>query len=181
MQLSKHLSHDVVQSFSDFASLTQSNYSFYVSSDWLQRDTEITDLLRACLVALRVPEEVAALFRVRPLGLWKTAEALDRIQELLARRPAGGELADFLPIIEAADPSDRDRRRRAAVASTLVASLELARRGTITVQQDGSMASPSLRLCAPMPASGASLHGPDRSLKVARPSARRSFDELNRA
>ena len=119
------------------------------------RAAEVTDLLRACLVALRVPEEVAALFRVRPLGLWKTAEALDRIQELLACRPAGGELADFLPIIEAADPSDRDRRRRAAVASTLVASLELARRGTITVQQDGSMASPSLRLCAPMSASGA--------------------------
>ena len=119
------------------------------------RGAEITDLLRACLVALRVPEEVTASFRVRPLGFWKTAEALERIEELLAHRPAGGELTDFLPVINAADPADRERRHRAAVASTLVASLELARRGTITVQQDRSMTSLRLRLCAPMPVSGA--------------------------
>ena len=42
------------------------------------RGAEITDLLRACLVALRVPEEVTASFRVRLLGFWKTAEALER-------------------------------------------------------------------------------------------------------
>ena len=110
-----------------------------------QRGAEITDLLRACLVALRVPEEVAASLRVRPMGFWKAAEALERIEELLAHRPAGGELADFLPVIEAADANDRHRRHRAAVASTLVASLELARRGTITVEQVGSMASVQLR------------------------------------
>ena len=114
------------------------------------RGAEITDLLRACLVALRVPEEVAASFRVRQLGFWKTAEALERIEDLLAHRPAGGELTDFLPVIDAADPADRERRHRAAVASTLVASLELARRGTISVEQDRSMASLHIRPRAPM-------------------------------
>ena len=103
------------------------------------RGAEITDLLRACLVALRVPEEVAASFRVRPLGFWKTAEALERIEEMLARRPAGGELAEFMPVI-AAEPAERERRRCAAVASTLMASLELARRGTINLDQAGFLA-----------------------------------------
>jgi segregation and condensation protein A len=111
------------------------------------RGAEITDLLRACLVALRVPEELAALFRVRQLGFWKTAEALARIEELLAHRPAGGKLADFLPVIEGANP-DREMRRRAAVASTLLASLELARLGSITVEQASPTASVQLRSCA---------------------------------
>ena len=101
---------------------------------------EITDLLRACLVALRVPEDVAASFRVRPLGFWKTADALERIEELLVHRPAGGELSDFLPVIAVADPTDRERRHRAAIASTLVATLELARRGTIVIEQGELMA-----------------------------------------
>ena len=118
------------------------------------RGAEITDLLRACLVALRVPEEVVASFRVRPLGFWKTAEALKWIEKLLAHQPAGGELADFMPPIDAVDPTDRERCRRAAVASTLVASLELARRGTITLEQDRSMASLRLRHCATLPPSG---------------------------
>ena len=52
-----------------------------------------------CLVGNRVPEEVAASFQVWSLVFWKTAEALERIEELLAHRPAGGELADFLPAL----------------------------------------------------------------------------------
>ena len=103
------------------------------------RGAEITDLLRACLVALRVPDEVAASFRVCPLGFWKTAEALDHIQEVLAHRPAGGILGEFLPVIAPGLP-EPGRRHRAAISSTLMASLELARRGSINVEQAGFMA-----------------------------------------
>ena len=56
---------------------------------------------------------------------------------MLAERPAGGELGAFLPRIEADGP-DRELRCRAAVASTLVAGLELARGGALMLEQDGA-------------------------------------------
>ena len=96
---------------------------------------EITDLLRACLALLQVPEE-PEVYRIRPLPFWGVAQAIERIEALLAARPAGGELGAFVPLV--GEPLDRDRWCRAAVASTLVASLELARRGTVSVEQDAS-------------------------------------------
>ncbi len=105
------------------------------------RGADITDLLRACLTQLRVPDAVADAYRIRPLPFWGVPQAIERIEALLCARPEG-ELTDFLPAIA---ETDRDRRCRAAVASTLVAGLELARRGSIAIEQNAPMGPLHLR------------------------------------
>ena len=98
---------------------------------------DITDLLRACLLVLRVPEQQEAAYRLPPPTPWPVAEAIARLRRRLAALPEGGPLQLFLPEIEhdrAADPT----HCRAAVASTLVAGLELARDGALTLRQEHS-------------------------------------------
>jgi segregation and condensation protein A len=95
---------------------------------------DITELLRACLVALRVPEQADA-DRTRPLPLWHVSDAIARICQLLGALPDGSPLTAFLPEADGAE-SRRALRRRVAVSSTLVASLELARTGTLALDQD---------------------------------------------
>ena len=51
------------------------------------------------------------------------------------QRPGGGELQSFLPKVGRNEP-DYALKARAAVATTLIAGLELAREGEITLQQD---------------------------------------------
>jgi len=42
---------------------------------------DLTELLRACLVALRVPEAVAESYRPRPPPLWRVTDALARMDQ----------------------------------------------------------------------------------------------------
>ncbi len=98
------------------------------------RGADITDLLRACLKLLQVPAEMVAVYRPRPPPFWRVSQAIARIETMLMQRPEGGLLAAFLPAIGAEVP-DRDVRCRAAVASTLVAGLELARAGGVVLGQ----------------------------------------------
>ena len=97
---------------------------------------DITALLRACLVALRVPAETGVWQPARA-GLWRVADAVARIGQVLDAAPDGGgaALGGFLPHIAPAAP-ERELRCRAAVASTLVAGLELARDGGVLLEQD---------------------------------------------
>jgi segregation and condensation protein A len=95
---------------------------------------DITELLRACLVALRVPEQAGA-DRLRPLLLWQVSDAIARMRQLLGALPGGSPLTAFLPEVDGADPGCA-LRHRVAVSSTLVASLELARTGTLVLDQD---------------------------------------------
>jgi segregation and condensation protein A len=94
-------------------------------------------LLEACLVVLRgragAPAEMPLYRPVIP-PLWRVPQALARIRALLADHPEGGALADFLPPL-AADAPDRALQARAAVASTFLAGLELARDGQIRLVQ----------------------------------------------
>ena len=95
-------------------------------------------LMEACLVVLRGREgrpEEAPLYRPAIPDLWRVVDALARIQLLLAEHPAGGDLAAFLPPV-AEEVTDRPLRARAAVASTFLAGLELAREGTLTLAQE---------------------------------------------
>ena len=69
---------------------------------------------------------------------------MSRITELLAAHPGGGELAAFLPPIALDDPN-RTVRARTAVASTLLAGLELAREGALTITQEAPIAEIRLR------------------------------------
>jgi segregation and condensation protein A len=97
---------------------------------------DLTDLLRACLPVLRVPEDQAVALRPRPPPLWTAGDAIRQIGRLLAELPNGSPLATFLPKIDRDTPK-RPLRCRAAIASTLIASLELARDGTVALEQDG--------------------------------------------
>jgi len=99
---------------------------------------DITALLRACLVALRVPAEADAWQPARP-ALWRMADAVARIGKVLdaAADGKGAELRVFLPRIGPAT-SERELRCKAAVASTLLAAMELARDGSLLLEQGGS-------------------------------------------
>ncbi len=101
------------------------------------RGSDITDLLRACLVALIVPEAQAAGFRPRPPPLWRASDAITHVRQRLAALPDGTPLAALLPPIDGNDPGNT-LRCRAAVASTLVAGLELARDGALALDQDAA-------------------------------------------
>ncbi|HEY3848479.1 MAG TPA: hypothetical protein VGL95_15335 [Acetobacteraceae bacterium] len=98
------------------------------------RGSDIAGLLRACLVVLEVPEAQAAAYRPRPPLLWRVTDAIPHIRQRLAVLPDGTPLAALLPPIAAG----RALRCRAAVASTLVAGLELARDGALTLAQDAA-------------------------------------------
>jgi segregation and condensation protein A len=95
---------------------------------------DITELLRACLIALRVPEQADA-DRPRPPPLWQVSDAIARLRQLLGELPDGSPLTAFLPNIGSAGTA-RALRRRVAVSSTLVAGLELARTGALALDQD---------------------------------------------
>ena len=58
---------------------------------------------------------------------------MQHIRSELAARPVGGDLLSFLPAIP--DTPERPVRIRAAIASTLMASLELARDGEVALDQ----------------------------------------------
>jgi len=102
-----------------------------------KRMGDITALLRACLVALRLPAEAAALYRVPGPPVWSVLDALGCLQDRLpALEAAGAPLESFLPTI-AQDAPDRDWRCRTAVSATFLAGLELARDGVAALAQSG--------------------------------------------
>ena len=97
---------------------------------------DLADLLRACLVALRLPPHAEA-YQPRRLPFWSVGDATLRIARLLGTLPEGAALRAFLPKI-AETGSGRALHCRSAVAATFVAGLELARGGVLTLQQDTS-------------------------------------------
>ena len=98
------------------------------------RAGDITELLRACLVVLRVPEQ-AGVYRPRPPRLWQVSDAIARLRQLLGELPDDSPLTAFVPNVGNAEPG-RVLRCRVAVSSTLVAGLELARAGALALDQD---------------------------------------------
>ena len=92
---------------------------------------ELTDLLRACLPVLQVPEEQAVALRPRPPPLWTASDATCRIARFLPGLTEPAPLAPFLPE-DRQRCSEADAALRVAVASTLVAGLELGFRHLIS-------------------------------------------------
>ena len=107
------------------------------------REGDLTELLRACLVVLRLPAWVE-FYRPRWPEVWRVTDAIARIMHLLNDCAEGDEFARFLPAI-AVDVPARDLQCRAAVTSTLVAGLELARGGAVILDQKATWASIRLR------------------------------------
>ena len=98
------------------------------------RGGDLTDLLRACLPALQVPDDQVVALRRRP-PLWTASDALARVTRLLPVLPEGSPLAAYLPSIPQDAPL-RELSCRAAVASTLIAGLESARDAALLLDQE---------------------------------------------
>ncbi|MFC7694337.1 segregation and condensation protein A [Paeniroseomonas aquatica] len=86
----------------------------------------------------------APAYQPAPLELWRVPEAIEHITRLLSHQPDGLPLADCLPPIPSG-MAQRQLRHRAALASTLVASLELARDATLEMDQDKDFGTITLR------------------------------------
>ena len=71
---------------------------------------------------------------MRVLPFWRVPDAMARITAVMEESEGEVAMTALLPAI-AADAVGRERRCRAAVASTLVASLELCRGGTLELTQ----------------------------------------------
>lgn len=104
---------------------------------------DLPGLLRAYTAARRRASAKTPYTPRRP-PLWSVADALQRLGRLLGRSRHWTALADFLPPLDA-DPI----QRRAAVASTLLAGLELARIGQADLLQEASFGPILLRPAAP--------------------------------
>lgn len=90
---------------------------------------DLSGLMRAYLTALR---RAAGARSYQPIGVtyWSVQDALARLSSLLGSVPDWATLEQFLP-----DLPGTLVARRAALASTLLASLELARDGQIRLRQ----------------------------------------------
>ena len=102
------------------------------------RTASYMTLMQACLVVLRQTVAQAhntPVYRPRPPELWSVTQAIARIRAMLETAPMGGELGSFLPKGSRAEP-DHALKSRAAVASTLLADLELARGGELVLKQE---------------------------------------------
>jgi segregation and condensation protein A len=93
---------------------------------------DVTELLRACLRLIELPLR-ERVYRPEPPALWRVPDALARIRVLLAALSAGAALEHLVrpPASLARTPL----QRRAALASTLLAALELGREGELTLEQ----------------------------------------------
>jgi segregation and condensation protein A len=104
------------------------------------RGVGYVSLMEACLVLLRGRPATEAfapspVYRQVIPDLWLISDAMERIQKMLPDFPEGAEMGAFMPAISDEDPSRR-LRYRAAVASTFVAGLELAKQGVLGLDQD---------------------------------------------
>ena len=70
------------------------------------RASDITELLRGCLVALRVPPRTPTRSPAAP-RLWQVTDAIARIQRLLDLLPDASPLSDFLPAPDGEKPTAR--------------------------------------------------------------------------
>ncbi|MBU8545486.1 MULTISPECIES: segregation and condensation protein A [Roseomonadaceae] len=84
-------------------------------------------------------------YRPKPRRLWSVQDALARLSQVLGDLPSWGVLQRFLP--EAAELDTVERR--VALASTLIASLEMAKGGHLDLRQDRAFGPILLRRSQP--------------------------------
>jgi segregation and condensation protein A len=103
-----------------------------------RRSSDLADLLRACLISLQVPQnQLPRLAAPRP-RLWQAHDAIRLLRARLATLPDDAPLALYLPPLLPGPQAAL--RQRAALASTLVAGLELARDDVLRLEQDATWA-----------------------------------------
>ncbi|GAB2178629.1 segregation and condensation protein A [Dongia sp. agr-C8] len=115
-------------------------------------DVTLFDLLKA--YGTHPGRRKEGLLRIAPLNLFSMDDALRRIGDMLGQVLDWTVLRNFLP-----EGLDTPLQRRAAIAATFAASLELARNGRVELRQEGTFAPIYLRRAnrqddiAPAPAS----------------------------
>ncbi|MGI4794019.1 MAG: hypothetical protein ACRYG8_08045, partial [Janthinobacterium lividum] len=62
----------------------------------LEEDDEFTELLRACLVALRLPSR-SEIYQLQRSPFWSVSDARRRISQMLPTLPTGATLEQFVP------------------------------------------------------------------------------------
>ena len=119
----------------------------------LHHEVDIIEFLWACLSqfdddADRI--DTSTPYRPARLALWTVPDVRARILQLLAETSAAAPFERFLPALDrearVTTPPSPSLRRRSAVASTLIAGLELAREGVVTLHQPAPFA--TITLCA---------------------------------
>lgn len=96
---------------------------------------DLAGLFQACLDVLQRPDRRAPnVYVPRRPDLWTPAQARRRLQTMLEGLPEGGDLLAFLPPFSESVTSPA-LRIRGAIASTLIAALEMAREGLAELQQ----------------------------------------------
>lgn len=91
---------------------------------------DLGSLVRAYLQAMR-RQVRARRYQPRPFTLWSVKDALQRLATLVGSLPDWVSLERFLP-----DTLGSPMERRAALASTLLAGLEMARGGAVRLRQE---------------------------------------------
>ena len=94
---------------------------------------DLTSLVRAYVQAARRAAGTRRVYRPRPVSLWSVQDALGRLARLLGSVPDWTSLDQFLP-----EELGSPLQRRAALASTLMAGLEMARGGTLRLRQEAA-------------------------------------------
>jgi len=117
-----------------------------VETDHSRVVLDLAGLMRAFLVAMR---RGAGNRRYRPpvLTVWTLKEALNRLAAMLGSLPDWTSLERFLP-----EQPATPLQQRAAIASTLLAGLEMARGGLLRMRQDRPFGPILLRRAEPAPA-----------------------------
>lgn len=98
--------------------------------DRSQIRVDMPSLLRAYLLALR-RKGASERYTQHRHRMWSVQDALARLETLIGRLPDWTDLARFMP-----DTPATPLEHRGALASTLIAGLEMARGGTIQLRQE---------------------------------------------
>lgn len=102
----------------------------FTATDRSRLALDLPGLLQAYAAALR-RGAAKRPYRPKPLTIWSVKDALGRLASLLGSLPDWSSLDRFLP-----ETLGGPVERRAALASTLVAGLELAKGGQLRLRQD---------------------------------------------
>ena len=118
-----------------------------------RHELDVIEFLWACLAQFEDDADgidTSTPYRPARLALWTALDARQRILQLLAETSDDAPFERFLPALDAqaetATPTALSLRRRSAVASTLIAGLELAREGMVSLHQPAPFA--AITLCA---------------------------------
>ena len=97
-------------------------------------------LLEACVDVLQLARaRPAAVYQPRRIVEWTPHQAANRMEAILYECRLGGDLLGFLPTMPAR-LSNREQSLRVAIASTLIAALELAREARVRLHQNAAFA-----------------------------------------